>query len=134
MALIGLSGNYRLKKNIDAFAYDSLPRIDNLWKINKAKTKTHGSEKVLIANALTNDRRQKELTTIQNAAKDINEGFNACEKLPRQPEQDITYKKVLADWEKWKAASQEYVQIHEKYQRYGILNPRKIQTELLQQG
>ena len=134
VALIGLSGNYSLKKNINTFAYNALPSIDNLWKINEAKTRTNGSEKLLIASALINDQRQKELTTIVNAAKDINEGFNGYEKLGRDPQEEIIYKKVLADWEKWKAASQEYLQIHEKYQRSGATNPRKIQVELLQQG
>ncbi len=134
VALIGLSGNYRLKKNIDTFAYNALPSIDNLWKINEAKTRTHGAEKVLIANALTSTQRQKELTTVQNAFKEINEGLNLYEKLPREPEEDKIYKKFLVEWDKWKASSQEYLQIHEKFQRYGISNPRKIQTELLQQG
>jgi len=134
VALIGLSGNYRLGKNIETLASYTLPGIDNLWKIQEAKTRTYSSEKVLIANVLTNDQRQKELTTLQNALKQINEGLNLYEKLPRQPEEDKIYKQVLVEWEKWKAASQEYLQIHEKFQRYGISNPRKIQVELLQQG
>lgn len=134
VALIGLSGNYRLGKNIDTLASYTLPGIDNLWKIQEAKTRTYSSEKVLIANVLTNDQRQKELTTLQNALKEMNEGLNLYEKLPRQPEEDKLYKQVLVEWEKWKAASQEYLQIHEKFQRYGISNPRKTQVELLQQG
>jgi len=134
VALIGLSGNYRLGKNIETLASYTLPGIDNLWKIQEAKTRTYSSEKVLIANVLTNDQRQKELTTLQNALKQINEGLNLYEKLPRQPEEDKLYKQVLVEWEKWKAVSQEYLQIHEKFQRYGISNPRKIQVELLQQG
>jgi methyl-accepting chemotaxis protein WspA len=134
VALIGLSGNYRLGKNIDTLANHTFPGIDNLWKIQEAKARIYGSEKVLIASVLTNDQRQKELTTVQNALKQINEGLNLYEKLPRQPEEDKLYKQVLVEWEKWKAVSQEYLQIHEKFQRYGISNPRKTQVELLQQG
>ena len=134
VALIGWSGNSRLSYHINTITSNSLPSIDSLWKVNEAQARVLAGERSLAISALTADQRQKELTNIQTGLKDINDGFSLYDKLPRDPEEDKIYKKVQSEWDKWKATTQEYLQLHDQVLRSGVVNPRRVQIELLQQG
>ncbi|MEB3180171.1 MAG: methyl-accepting chemotaxis protein [Nostocaceae cyanobacterium] len=134
VALIGWLATARLSSHINTLSNNTLPRIDNLWKVNEAQSRVHASEKVLLANVLNEEQRKKELDRIQSAFKDITEGLSQYEKTPRDAEEDKIYKKISPEVDKWKAASQEYLQIHDKFLRLGINNSIKVDVELLKQG
>ncbi len=134
MAIISWIMTTRLSGHIYTFNNNTFPSIDNLWQANEAQSRVHASEKVLIAELLSNEQRQKELTNIQNAFKDLDAGFVQYEKLERSQDEDKIYKKVVSEWDKWRNASQEYLQLHEKFMKYGIPNPKQVQIQLLKQG
>jgi len=134
VALIGWLATARLSSHINKLSNNTLPNIDSLWEINEAVSRVHSSEKPLVANTINGEQRKQELDRIQSAFKDITEGLNQYEKTPREAEEDKIYKKISPEVDKWKTASQEYLDIHEKFLKFGVNNPRKIQVELLQQG
>ncbi len=132
VALIGWSGNSRLSNHIKTLGNDTLPSVNSLWKINEGKTRIRASDQALTITSLSAEQRKKELANIDDTWKDINEGFNTYEKLSRDPEEDQIYKRFLSEWDKWKTASQEFLQLHEQFQRIGILNPRQVLDSLKQ--
>ena len=76
VALVGLSGSSRVSKHINTLAKNNLPSIASLWKINEGKTQIESSERGLLDINLSKDRRQSEITRMDNAWKQIQEGFN----------------------------------------------------------
>lgn len=134
VALVGWSATARLSSHINTITSNTLPSIDNLWNVNEAQARVLAGQRSLAITALTADQRQKELTNIENGLKDINDGFSSYEKLPRDSEEDKIYKKFQSEWDKWKATSQEYLQLHDQVLRAGVVNPKQVQVELLRQG
>src|SRR4028118_26050 len=134
VALIGWSGNARLSSRINTFANNAMPSIDNLWKVNEAHARVRSGERGLIIPALTADQRQKELTNIENAIKDINEGFDGYEKAPRDPKEDEIYKTVKTEWEKRAAAHEEFLRLHDQFQKADLGSARQAQVDLLKQA
>jgi methyl-accepting chemotaxis protein WspA len=134
VAVIGWSGNARLSGHIHTFADNAMPSINNLWKVNEAQARVRSGERALVISSLSADRRQKELTNIQNAWKDINEGFNGYEKLRRDPKEDQIYTKVKTEWEKWKSAHEEFIRLHDQFLKADLGRSRQVQFDLLRQG
>lgn len=132
VGLLGLGATSRLSKHINTFNLDTLPTVVNLWKADDAKSRILSAEKVLLADVLSRDQRQRELNNIQAANQDVTTSFNIYDKLDHSPEEVVLYKKVVSTWAKWKNANQEYLNIHEKFLGYGLSNPRALQVELLQ--
>ena len=134
VALIGWSGNARLSSRINTFANNALPSIDNLWQVNEAQARVRSGERGLIIPALTADQRQKELTNIQNARKDIDEGFDGYEKAPRAEKEDQIYQKVKTEFEKWTAAHEEFIRLHDQFQKTDFGSAKQVQVDLLKQA
>jgi methyl-accepting chemotaxis protein WspA len=134
VAVIGWSGNAQLSSRINTFANNAMPSIDNLWKVNEAQARVKSGERGLIIPALTADQRQKELTNIENAIKDIDEGFNTYDKTPRDPQEDQIYQKVKTEFEKWKDAHEEFLRLHDQFLKADLGNARQAQVDLLKQA
>ncbi len=134
VGIIGWNGTNTLKKHLNNLIGNSLPSLQGLWQVNQGQTSINGSEKELIANALTSEQRQKELTNIQTGLKVIEAGFKEYTDAPRNDEEDQIYQKFLTEWDKWKSSSEDYLRLHDKVINSGITNPRKVQVDLLKQG
>jgi methyl-accepting chemotaxis protein WspA len=134
VALIGWSGNARLSGHIRTLANNALPSIDNLWEVKEAQARVRSGERGLIIPALTADQRQKELTNIQNAWKDIDEGFSQYQKTPRAEKEDQIYQKVKTEFEKWKNAHEEFLQLYDQFLKADLGSARQAQLDLLKQA
>ncbi len=96
VASIGWSGNSRLVTHIDTLANNSLPSISGLWKVNEGQTQIESSERALLNLEISPEERRAELTKIQKAWEQINEGFKEYEPAPRSAEKDKVYKELQA--------------------------------------
>lgn len=134
VALIGLSGSYRLSGHIDTLGQNSLPSIIGLWKINEGQTQVESSERALLDIQLTAQGRQAELARIKRAWEQIEAGFKQYEGTPRTEEEDRVYKELLTAWDEWKKNHEEFLQINQRFEGLGILNPFDRQMELSRQG
>ncbi len=134
VGLIGWNGNNSLKNDVDTFAENALPSIDNIGQVKEGVTKLYGSEQSLVITALTNEQRQKVITNTETAQKNIKEGFAIYDKLRHDDDEDKIYKKVLNELDKWQSTNQAYMEMHNKFLRYGVANPKKVQADLLKQG
>lgn len=134
VALVGWSGNSRLSNHINDIGNKAFPSTVSLWKITQGQTQVQSSERSLLNAAASAETRQNDLTRIDNAWKQINEGFNQYDKIPRDAEEDRLYQAFRPIWNKWKAAHEEFQQLNKAFEKYGILNPRQVQIDLLNQG
>ncbi len=120
VALLGLSGSSRLSKHINTLAKNNLPSIASLWKINEGKTQIESSERGLLDVNLSKDRRQSEITRMDNAWKQIQEGFYQYEATTKSDTEQKAYKDFLEKWEAWKKAHEEFLRINIRFENGGI--------------
>lgn len=122
VALVGLSGSSRLSKHIDNLASNSLPSISGLWKINEGKTQIESSERGLLNINLNKDARQAEIDRMDNAWKQIQEGFQQYEAAPKSDAEQKAYKDFLNTWDLWKKAHEEFLRRNLQLEKLGVLN------------
>lgn len=122
VALVGLSGSSRLSKHIDTLANNSVPSISGLWKINEGQTQIESSERGLLDINLSKDMRQAEINRMDNAWKQIQEGFQQYEATPKSDAEQKAYKDFLNMWDAWKKAHEEFLRRNLQFERLGVFN------------
>ncbi len=122
VALVGLSGSSRLSKHIDSLASNSVPSISGLWKINEGKTQIESSERGLLNINLNKDARQAEIDRMDNAWKQIQEGFELYEAAPKSDAEQKVYKDFLNIWDAWKKAHEEFLRRNLQFESLGVFN------------
>ena len=122
VALVGLSGSSRLSKHIDSLASNSVPSISGLWKINEGKTQIESSERGLLNINLNKDARQAEIDRMDNAWKQIQEGFQQYEEASKSDAEQKAYKDFLNTWDGWKKAHEEFLRRNLQFERLGVFN------------
>ncbi len=123
VALVGLSGSSRLSKHIDTLASNNVPSISGLWKIGEGQTQIESSERGLLATNLNEDGRQAEIARMDNAWKQIQEGFQQYEATLKSEEEKSVYKDFLAKWDTWKQAHEGFLRLNLGFESLGVLNP-----------
>ncbi|WP_275974402.1 HAMP domain-containing methyl-accepting chemotaxis protein [Argonema galeatum] len=134
VAWVGYDSTSRLSAHIDNIGQNNLPSIEGLWKINEGQTQIESSERALLNLKATQADRQAELTRMDRAWEQINDGFKQYEPIPRTSEEEKLYKQVIQDWDKWKQSHEEFLQINQEFEKLGILNPFERQLQLISQG
>lgn len=134
VALIGLVTTIRLSSEINSLSTNSLPSIVGLWKVNEGQTQIESSERALLIAGLTAQERQAELSRIKKAWEQITEGFKQYEGTPRTEEEDKNYKKLLANWDKWKNDHEDFLKLNQQFESLGIMNPYAREIQLLRQN
>ncbi|TAG94801.1 MAG: methyl-accepting chemotaxis protein [Oscillatoriales cyanobacterium] len=122
VAVVGLSGSSRLSKHIDSLASNSVPSISALWKINEGQTQIESSERGLLDINLNKDGRQAEIDRMDNAWKQIQEGFEQYEATPKSDAEQKVYKDFLDKWDAWKKAHEEFLRRNLQFERLGVFN------------
>lgn len=123
VAVIGLSGSSRLSKHINTLANNNVPSISGLWKINEGQTQIESSERGLLVTNLNKERRVAEVARIDQAWKQIQEGFQQYEATKKTLVERQVYKDFLSKWDKWKRAHEEFMRLNVQFEALGILNP-----------
>ncbi|MBP5971492.1 methyl-accepting chemotaxis protein [Brasilonema sp. CT11] len=134
VSIIGWISTTRLSNHIYILGDYAFPSVVNLWKIKEGQTQIQSSERSQLNPAASAQTRQNDSIRIENAWKQINDGFSKYEKLPRNPDEDKLYQTFLPLWDKWKQGEQEYQQLNQAFERFNLLNPRQVQIDLLNQG
>ncbi len=134
VALIGFSGTARLSNHIDTLTNNSLPSISGLWKVNEGQTQIESSERALLNIKLNMKDRQAELTRINGAWGQIDQGFKEYETTPRSEDEDKVYKQFQINWNRWKQGQDSYLRLNQEFEKLGIPNPFEVEISLLQQG
>lgn len=123
VALAGLSGSSRLSKHISTLANNNVPSISGLWKINEGQTQIESSERGLLGTNLNKSGRQAEIDRMDNAWKQIQEGFQQYEATPKNKAEKQLYKDFLNKWDAWKKAHEEFLRLNLQFENLKILNP-----------
>ncbi|MGL5063834.1 MAG: HAMP domain-containing methyl-accepting chemotaxis protein [Microcoleus sp.] len=134
VALVGWTGSNSLSKRISQIGDRVYPATVAIWKINEGQTQVQAAERSLLNPAASFEFRQRDLTRIESAWKQINEGFSEYEKLARSPEEEKIYKEFQPLWQAWVETHQEFLQLNQEFQAFRLENPRQIQIDLLSQG
>ncbi len=135
VALVGWSGNSRLSNHIKVIADDAFPSTVALWKINEGQVQIQAAERSLLNPRANAQERQTQLTRIESANKQIEEGFKEYNAIiPRDPEEEKLYQAFKPLWDKWIEAHREFLKLNEEFGRLNILNPLNAQLDLLRQG
>ena len=134
VALIGFSGNLKMSYNIDAIAKDAFPSTVALWKINEGQTQVQASDRSLLNPGISFEIRQREKIRLENAWKQINQGFDEYDKIQRNPEEEQLYQAFKPLWDRWKETHEQFKLLNQEFEKYNLLNPLQIQVNLLSQG
>ena len=134
VALIGASGNFRLSGRLESIANDAYPSTVALWKINEGQTQVQSSDRMLLNEALNPEQRRREIARINNAWNQIDRGFVEYEKIPRSEAEEQKYQQFKPLWKRWNEAHKQFQELNKEYEKVGIVNPRQIQINLLEQG
>jgi len=134
VALVGWNGNFRLTKNINMMSDVTVPSIMGLGNVSQGHILIRSAERSLLNPKLSKTSRQAELNYINNAWKQINNGFQQYDPLYRTPEEDQLYQAFLQNWSKWKQAHEEFLQLNQQFEKIRILDPWQAQLDLLNKG
>jgi methyl-accepting chemotaxis protein WspA len=134
VALVGVSGNFRLSGHLESIGNNAYPSTVALWKINEGQTQVQSSDRMLLNEALNSAQRRREITRIDNAWNQINQGFSEYEKIRRSQEEENLYQQFKPLWQRWVNLHQQFLELNQEYEKIGIFNPRKIQIDLLEKG
>lgn len=134
VALVAATGNFRLSGRLESIANDAYPSTVALWKINEGQTQVQSSDRMLLNEAINYEQRRREIARINNAWNQINQGFIEYEKIPRSESQEQKYQQFKPLWQRWAEAHKQFQELNTEYERAGIVNPRQIQINLLEQG
>jgi methyl-accepting chemotaxis protein WspA len=134
IASTGLISTFTLSGDINTLSNNSLPSVMGLWKINEGQTQIESSERMFLVPGLSAQERQAEFQRIKQAWTQIDEGFKQYETTPRSSEEDVAYKKLQDNWNKWKKDHEELLKLVQQFESIGISNPYKRQGELLIQN
>lgn len=123
VALVGISGSSRLSKHIDTLANNTLPSISGLWKINAGQTQIESSERGLLNINLSGEGRQAEIDRMDNAWKQIQEGFEQYESTAQKKDTETeAYQDFLQHWDTWKQAHDEFLRLNLEFENLNTLN------------
>ncbi len=131
VALIGWMGVSSLNQHIQTLGNNTLPSVVGLWKINEGQTQIQSSERFLLNPDITDTERQQQLQNIQEAWKQINEGFQEYEPTEKTSKEKKLYQVFLQDWKLWKTSHENYLKLETEYHQAGIRNPWEYQLKLL---
>ncbi|NJK66305.1 MAG: methyl-accepting chemotaxis protein [Microcoleus sp. SU_5_3] len=134
VALVGVSGNFRLSGHLESIANNAYPSTVALWKINEGQTQVQSSDRMLLNEALNSAQRRREITRIDNAWNQINQGFSEYEKIRRSEEEEKLYQQFKPIWQRWAALHKQFLELNQEYEKIGIFNPRQMQINLLEKG
>jgi len=134
VSVIGWIGISRLSGHISNITENAFPSVVGLWKTSEAQAREYGAEKSLIITSLGVEEIQKELAKIKTALKDEEEGLKIYDAAYRSPEEEKIYRRFKTEWSNWKTVGEQFLQLHNKFMQLGVINPRKIQIDLLTQG
>lgn len=134
VALVGAIGNFRLSGRLESIANNAYPSTVALWKINEGQTQVQSSDRMLLNEAINAEQRRREITRINNAWNQINQGFREYEKIPRDDSEDKLYQEFKPLWQRWTEAHKQFQELNTEYEKLGSVNPRQVQINLLKQG
>lgn len=135
--LIVSIGSYRsiskLSSYINEVSNNNLPSVDGLWKISEGQVQIESSERLLLNPTLTKEQRQSTLMRIDQAWKQIDQGWVQALNTPlnNAAEQQISEQFTL-NWKVWKQAHQEFMSLERKLYEFNISQPELMQVKLLQ--
>ena len=131
VALVGWNVNARLSNALDTLSTNSMPSIMGLWKINEGQTQVESSERALLNDQLTLVERNAEVTRIQKAWEQINEGFKQYEPTPKNDEEKKLYTEFQSHWDEWKKNHETFMQLNKQFESLGIINPNARELALI---
>ncbi len=135
VALVGWGGNYRLSNRLDMITGNSMPSAIALWKIKEGQTQIQSSERLLLNPRSSNERRTVAKERINQAWQQINQGFAEYTNIPeKDPEENRLYNQFIDAWNQWKRVHEEFLQLNQEFETYGILQPWEAQVELWEAG
>lgn len=134
MAIFGWSSSERLGKHINTLSHNTLPSIDGLWKINEGQTQIQSSERILLSPGLTVEERSAAIAAIDNAWKQIDEGFEEYQSAPQVPGEEALVDDFKPKWDNWEKKHIEFLQVNQTFENLRVLSPFSQELELLRSG
>lgn len=134
VALVGWYGNKQLVGNIQMLSDNTLPSAVSIWKVNEGQTQIESSERALLNPGNSLGDREIELQRMERAKRQIKEGFDSYNKIPKQGRESETYEKLKVSWNEWESDHNEFLRLHEQFESLGVLNPFEEQLALQENG
>ncbi|MCT7959305.1 methyl-accepting chemotaxis protein [Laspinema sp. D1] len=135
VALVGWGGNHRLSNRLDTITGNSMPSAIALWKIKEGQTQIQSAERLLLNPRSSTDRRTVAKDRINRAWQQINQGFAEYNNITGNNEEEIRlYNQFMEAWNRWKQIHEEFLQLNQEFESYGILQPWETQVSLWESG
>ena len=132
VTFIGYSTVPQLANYVNILTDKNLPSVDGLWKIKEGQSKIQSAVHWLIETEGSPEKRQTALKEIEQAWKQIDEGYEQISETPFNNEDEKRlYQKFQSSWQEWRQSQEKLVITAQKYHQIGIPNPEELQAELI---
>ncbi|MBO0348524.1 methyl-accepting chemotaxis protein [Phormidium pseudopriestleyi FRX01] len=135
VALVGWGGNYRLSNRMNTITGNAMPSAIALWKIKEGQTQIQSSERLLLNPLSLNEGRTDAKERINKAWQQINQGFAEYNNIiDKDPEETRIYNQFIEAWNQWRQIHENFLQLNQEFEAYGIFRPWEAQLQLWQTG
>jgi methyl-accepting chemotaxis protein len=134
VALLGLNGSSKLNRHIKTLGTNALPSVSGWKSISEGLTAIHAAEQALVNAELDQASRKAQIEEITAAFKRIDEGTALAEATESTPGEKPLHDKFVQDWDKWKQNHEQFMQLNQEFERFGIRDPLQVQLNLIAQG
>lgn len=135
VALVGWGGNYRLSNRMNTITGNAMPSAIALWKIKEGQTQIQSSERLLLNPLSLNEGRTDAKERINKAWQQINQGFAEYNNIiDKDPEETRIYNQFIEAWNQWRQIHENFLQLNQEFEAYGIFQPWEAQLQLWQTG
>lgn len=135
LAIFAMVTARSLGSRIKELADNRLPSVDALWKINEGQTQVQSAQRLLITPEESAADRQVELSRIDAAWKQIEEGRHQYEATQADDEEKALYARFRDRWQTWQDAHRELMrQITDGVLTAGGKTGKDLRLELKKQN
>ncbi len=107
LAIFAMVTARNLGERISELATNRLPSVDGLWKINEGQTQVQSAQRLLIEPEEPAASRQAELSRIDAAWKQIEEGRHEYEATEADAKEKALYERFRQRWQAWQDTHRE---------------------------
>jgi methyl-accepting chemotaxis protein WspA len=107
LAIFAMVTARNLGERISELATNRLPSVDGLWKINEGQTQVQSAQRLLIEPEEPAASRQVELSRIDAAWKQIEEGRHEYEATDADAQEKALYERFRQRWQAWQDTHRE---------------------------
>ena len=119
VGIVGCLSISKLREHTNDVGSDCLPGVQNMLTIALEQAELDSAENALLCRSLGQQERQAQYDSFGRHHKALKEAWARYEALPRDAEEDATWKQFVPAWNKWWGDHERWVSLARKFEATG---------------